>query len=365
MTIEAYVKAKQVALGCSIEHRKKVYLDLNFWIVARDAALIQDNDGPARELLDLLREGVEQGRLICPIGDSVFMELMKQPLSEDRRLGTARLVDELSLGVAMMPSDRRIATEISILIHAILGRGGTLHSMQELVWTKVCHVVGESYPLVENLDPATLLQLQKGFVDRLWETPIVRMFEMIGDAWDASRDYVDLSADTNLERDKHAGEITSYARAYEIEIAGAIDGAGDLIADVLCGLGAAEGHTAPPPGSEAWERTENFGKNVLLHAFTKLKAARIVRTLHIEAALHAAMRVDKSRRFKPNDFYDLRHASAALAYCDVFFTERPLHDLVRRKQLDLLAINGCQVRSDLTEAMDLLRKVVKDAAPEG
>ena len=355
LTIEAHVKAKQVALSRAIANRKKVYLDLNFWIAARDAAAGVRVDAPAQMLLHHLRRGVAQGKLVCPIGDTFFMELMKQPFSEHRRIGMARLVDELSLGISMIPSYRRVATEISIFVHTLLGRGPILHPMQELVWTKVCHVLGESYPVLAGIDDGTQLYLQKGFIDRLWDSSLTQIVELIGDSWDTSADYMKLSAETNRERDRHADEITSFARAYDIEIRGAIDIAGPLAAEVLCGIGEDNGYSPPNRESAAWRTTENLGKNMLLHALKREGTGSLLRTLHIEASLHAAMRVDKQRRFKPNDFYDFHHASAALAYCGAFLTERPLHELVARDQLGLEAINGCTVVSNLDDGVALLR----------
>jgi hypothetical protein len=120
--VDAYVRGKQIALGQALASRTKVYLDLNFWIAARDAALGVRTDPAALKLLHLLRRGVEQGRLICPVGDTFFLELMKQPLSEDRRIGTARLVDQLSLGVTLVPERRRTGMEIYQLFHRLLKR---------------------------------------------------------------------------------------------------------------------------------------------------------------------------------------------------------------------------------------------------
>jgi hypothetical protein len=69
------------------------------------------------------------------------------------------------------------------------------------------------------------------------------------------------------------------------------------------------------------------------------------------------MRWDKDRKFKPNDYYDFEHATAALAYCDAFLTEGPLHDLVTRPQLNLEAVNGCRVFSDIEAAADYIRSL--------
>src|SRR5688500_947044 len=70
--------------------RKRIYLDTRYWLFLRDADLGRPQKPIHVELLDLLRTGVQSGRLICPIGDSTFFEILKQA-DADTRLATARL----------------------------------------------------------------------------------------------------------------------------------------------------------------------------------------------------------------------------------------------------------------------------------
>ncbi len=353
--VDAYVRNKQVELGRALTPRTKIYLDLNFWIAARDAALGLRSDAPAVKLLHLLRRGVGQGRLVCPVGDAFFMELMKQPLSHDRRIGTARMVDELSLGVTIIPSQRRTGTEIYQFLYQVMGGRGTLVPMQELVWTKVCHILGPRYPFLAEVDAETMVLLQKNAMDALWQVSLADMIQRIGDEGVEAEDYRPLTEETNRQRDLYVDEITSYEAAYDIELRGAINAFGDLTGDILCDIGEKAGLGEAPPRGGDRTLLLNGARNTLYHAFRNRNAAATVRTLHIETALHASLRVDKKRRFKPNDWHDFRHAAAALAYCDIFLTEGPLHELVGRSQLGLLRINGCKVASSLEDGVALLR----------
>jgi len=354
--VDAYVRSKQMALGRALTTRAKVYLDMNFWIVVRDAALALRTDPPALKLLHHLRRGVSQGHFICPVGDAAFMELLKQPFSADRRLGTARMVDELSLGVALVPSRPRTGTEIYQVLHRLLGQPEPLAPMQELVWTKVCHILGPSYPVDEEIEPALMVALQKKTMDSLWEASLTEMLEQAGDQAEAVENYRTLTDDTNRQRDHYADEMTSYEVAYDAELRGAIEAFGELTANILCDLGKRAGVGQPPPqGSAARNAKVNSARNTLYHVFKNQNAATTVRTIHIETALHASLRFDRKRRFKPNDWHDFRHAAAALAYCDVFLTESPLHELVSRPQLGLLGINGCRIASRIDDAVEILR----------
>lgn len=355
--VDAYVQAKQIALGQSLAPRTKVYLDLNFWIATRDAALGLRTDPPALRLLELLRQGVAAGRMICPVGETVFDELLKQPLSEDRRLGTARVVDELSLGVTLIPSPRRVGTEFYQLFHRVLKRPEALWPMQQLVWTKVCHILGPSYPVMDGFDAKTMVYLQKRFLDHLWTLSLTEMLQAIGDT-EPPDDYAPLTAETNRLRDLHANEITSFASAYDMELRGGIEAWGELATDVLNTVGRRAGLGQPDPTSVEERRALlNIAQNLLHLAFKTHDGAATVRTLHVEASLHAAFRTDKKRRFKLNDWHDFHHAAAALSYCDVFLTEGPLHDLVGRPQMGLLQINDCKVASTIPTAKALLEDV--------
>lgn len=119
MSIERHSRARQIELGQSIASRRKIYLDARFWIILRDAALGVRTDPVARKLLHHLRRGVAAGRLVCPVSASMFLELMKQAYSPGRRIGTAELIGELSLGVSMIPSRIVMGTEIhSFLLKA-------------------------------------------------------------------------------------------------------------------------------------------------------------------------------------------------------------------------------------------------------
>ncbi len=360
MTLERYVRAKQVELARGLHRRAKIYLDVNFWIVLRETAVGKRTGAAERKLLHLLRRGVARGRLVCPISDSFFMELLKQPFREDRRIGTARLVDELSLGVTITNSRLRTGTEICSFLWGAQP-GVILHPMQDLVWTKLIYVLGESHPFSSALSPERLLDLQKAFVDRAWSSTLTEMVLSIGDQRGPDP-FARLCVETNLMRDQHADEITDFNHAYEIEIRGAISASGELAAEAVCGW--AERNGVPPParGTAEWVQVKGMAMNLLVAAFANDEAKKLMRTLHIEACLHASLRCDKPRRFKANDVYDYHHATAAIGYCDFFFTEAPLCSLANREQLGLGSLNGCRIIAEIDEAVDLVRGLETSAA---
>jgi hypothetical protein len=358
MSIERHGRARQNELGRSLKDRRKIYLDMRFWIIARDAALGVRTEPVARKLLHYLRRGVANGRLICPISASMFLELMKQPYSPGRRIGTAQLIDQLSLGVGMMPSRIVMGTEIhSFLLNV---KGDTkLYSMQELIWTKVVYVLGDIYPSLAALSPAEELTIQKSFFDYLWDLSLSDFVKTMGNKIPPSDGFAELSRDTNVKNAEHRDELRSFAQTDDTELRGAIEVAGHVAADVIHQLVEQNAGCELPATPEERTNSVNIGRNLLYHAFKKPQTKDSLRCIHIAASIHAAMRWDKDRKFKPNDYYDFEHATAALSYCDTFLTEGPLHDLVTRPQMNLESINGCRVFSDVDAAANHVRQLSK------
>lgn len=354
MSIDRHSRARQIELGQSIAGRRKIYLDARFWIILRDIAIGVKSETAAQTLLEHLRRGVREGRLICPISAGMFLELLKQPLSPNRRIGSARMIDELSLGVAMVPSFTVMATEIHRFLLNAKG-DADLHGMQELIWTKVPYVLGDTYPSLPQLPADQELAIQKAFFDHLWAFSLSAMVDTIGDHLPPSDDFVRLSQETNVNNAKYKDELRSCAQTYDTELRGVIEVAGQMAADVIHTLAEKDAGQTLSPSAKQRATTVNVCQNLLYAAFKKPETRSSLRSIHISASLHAGMRWDKSRQFKANDYYDFQHAAAALAYCDAFMTEGPLHHLVT--QLGLEEVNGCRVFSDIGAAAEHVREL--------
>ena len=286
----------------------------------------------------------------------MFLELMKQPYSLGRRIGTAQLIDELSLGISMIPLRLVMNTEIhSFLLQA---KGGSeLHPMQVLIWTKVSYALGDMYPSLTDLPQAEKLAIQKAFFDYLWDHSLSEMVKTMGGNMPPCDGFAELSRETNEKNAEHRDELRSFAQTYDTELRGIIEVAGDVAADVIHELGEKESGRELSATPEERANSVNMCRNLLYHAFKKPQTRDTLRCLHIGASIHAAMRWDKDRKFKPNDYYDFEHATAALGYCDAFLTEGPLHHLVTRPQVNLEAVNGCRVFSDVEAATDYVREL--------
>ncbi|MCB1717533.1 MAG: hypothetical protein KDK05_20610, partial [Candidatus Competibacteraceae bacterium] len=83
-------------------------------------------------------------------------------------------------------------------------------------------------------------------------------------------------------------------------------------------------------------------------------------SIKIPATIHACIRFDQRRRYKPNDIHDIGHATAALPYFDAFLTEHSLRHLLTREDLALDRLYGCTVISDPSEAIESLTAMVAE-----
>ncbi len=358
VTIDRYARSRQIDLARSIAGRAKVYLDVNFWITARDVAAGTEMAPAAQKLLHLLQHRVNQGTLICPISESTFIEVMKQANTSTRRIATARLIDELSFGVSIITGRSRIATEIAYFLYAALGKQ-TLHPMQELVLTKLSYALGYLHPSLPAIDPETELTLQKRFLDKMWDTSLCEIVASIGDSWAAEGDALRNSArQINADIKAHAGALKSYQATYRDEIIGALDVSSGLAADVMADMAERAGVTPAKPGSPAWSESGRMCRNLLIAAFKKPKTKGTLRTIHALASFHAGLRWDRNTKFTANHIYDFEHAAAAVAYCDAFFTERFVTQIANAGHVHLYDLNSCRITADIEAAVEIVRDLV-------
>jgi hypothetical protein len=351
-TIDKYARARQVVLAREISERKKVYLDTCFWIALRDAAL---RGARAVELLNKLKTGVANGTLICPISQSTFIEVMKQSYTPERRIGTAALIDELSLGVSLIDSETRTATEIAHFIYQRLGQHD-LYAMQELVWTKGGYTLGYLHPMLDDVDEDIQLQVQEAFLDEMWEQTFSGIAASIGADTAPLKDNLKESAEQiNRDIHYHSSTLISYEQTYMDEVIGALDVCGDVAVDIMGEMALRAGHVPLKPETAEWNECRIMGRNILRVSFLKSLAQETVRTIHALASLHAGLRWQRRTNFTDHHYYDFDHAAAAVAYCDAFFTEGFLSNLINANHIRLDQLNGCETTDELERAISIIQ----------
>jgi hypothetical protein len=354
IALDVYVRSRQLELASSLEHKKAIYLDIKFWIILRDVVTGVRNDPVDLELLSLLREGRGEEKIFCPISDSTFAELLKKADVKSREV-TADLIDELSLGITLIPFHLRAGTELAHFLHSAL-TPNEVYPLNQLVWSKLSYVMGFLHPRGTPFDSATELKMQEMFFEHMWTLSMREMVDRIGDhALPDPERFDALAARLNELNTQHAGDLRNFMQTYENEVHGILDVFMEVAIDIvsqMVQLKYGEGHQLSP------EQRKEEGKrlhNLFFAAFKTERAKDVLPTLHILASLHAAIRWNRQQRLKANDFLDFQHATAALGYCDAFFTERPLRALVTASHLALDRRYGCDVIASPEDAVAYLR----------
>jgi hypothetical protein len=170
---------RQIELAHSLKSKRAIYLDIKFWIILRDVVTGLRFSTAEVTLLSLLRKGVAQGRIFCPISDSTFAELLKKSDAKSREM-TASLIDELSLGLTLIPFEMRVGTELAHFLHSAR-TPNEVYPLTSLVWSKLVYVMGFMHPRGTPFDQATELTMQKMFFDDMWAISMREMIHLIGD----------------------------------------------------------------------------------------------------------------------------------------------------------------------------------------
>ena len=342
VSLQQHVAATRRKFSISVHTKRKIYLDLRFWILLRRAYLDPKSCATSEtELLNRLLSEVELGRAICPISESTFIELFKQSDPHSRN-ATAQLIDKLSQGLSLLPFEERIEEEIW---HSLSSAAGVpnLQPTWQNIWTKLPYVLGETHPIGTPFSPSEELVIQKAFFDQMWKISLVEMLNHLGSEMPPAHDWDGLAENLNTANMAHKNEIKSYAQAHRHEFESGLT----LFKEKL--------QTITKALLEAgyWQSDTNNDRKSVNKAFKAF--TRSVPTLHVYASCHAAVRWDKKRKLTGNDLFDLHHAQAALAYCDVFLTENPLKTLLQQGHLGLADAFACAVLSGVDEAIDHIR----------
>ena len=351
----AYVRSKRIKLAHEIKYRAKVYLDAKFWALLRDVRLGRSKCNDTKKLLAMLESSVADGTIVCPLNADVYFEVFKQN-DESTLIATAQLIDDLSLGVCLIPIGQRLELEIFHFIESS-GKGpDAVYELDELVWTKTAYQLGfvtpDCYTLPEELNTA----FQKAFADHMWTLGLIDMLNMIGPAIAAAEQFPfeDISADLNKGKFDHIDDHASFKSVFLSEVQGILD----VHKRELSGLfGYIYERDSGQQLSDVERNDDTAGQalvNLIYHAFRLNRITNQFPTVRIGAGLHAALRWDRKRKYKPNDTFDFRHAAAALPYCDYFFTERALHHLLKDGNLRFKEYFDCKTVFTSTEALAAL-----------
>jgi hypothetical protein len=355
VSLAEHVRRRHFDLTQSLSTRQAIYLDTKFWLILRDTVLGTRVSEDSQVLLALLRQKVTCGQAFCPISETTFMELLKQ---RDPRtlLATSQLIDELSLGLSLIPFDQRVAMELSSFIHQFHPDPAPVPPPR-MPWTKLSFVLGALHPTSTGLDQATELVVQKAFFDHMWDQSLTEMVEILRvTSPPASPSFDSLASRLNLANEQHVAELRSYQHTYKLEAVGAADVFAETAASIAHAYFERATGQSQPRAEEPWREQVRLWRIVMARTLIHATGRSSLPTLHVNTCLHASLRWQKLEKFEANDFPDFHHAAAALVYCQAFLTERGLKARVTTKNASLDKIYACAVAASLPEAIDLLQQ---------
>lgn len=355
--ITSYARNKRIALANEIKDRTKVYLDTKYWVLLRDSRLGRPKNPEIVVLLKTLEELVTDGSIICPFNAEILFEVIKQTDNHTRSI-TAELIDALSLSVCMIPDLERFQLE---LIHFVESsrKNGRCYELNELVWSKTAYVLGFVSPDSPNVGPKLNVKIQESLFDHMWTLGFVDVLKTLGPEVAELRQITsrDISGKLNEGKLARLGENSTFRDLFLSEVLGILDFHRETLSDLLSYLYQREtGMRLTEQESKCNEADTNLAK-LIYHAFRLNKIGNQLPSIRIMAGLHAAIRSDTSRRYKPNDLADLNHAAAALPYCDIFLTEKSLSHMIGDGRLGFSNYFQCKTVHEPSDALSIVNGV--------
>ncbi|WP_372717343.1 hypothetical protein [Novipirellula sp.] len=353
--VATYVRRKRIALAHEISERTKVYLDTKYWVLLRNVRLGRSNCSDTKELLRVLETGVADGSLICPLNADIYLEVMKQD-DEHTLMATARLIDDLSLRVCILPVMQRFEMEFFHFVESSLKSRDLVYKLHELVWTRAAYVLGFVTPDCNGVPDSVNMAMQKSFADYMWTLGLEDMLNVMGPSKAAAKksSFEDISGDLNAGKFAHIDEHSSFKGVFLSEVQGILDVHKKTFCDLFQYIYTRDIGKKLTDEEQQDTSSGQMLANLIYNAFRLNKVTHQLPSLRIGAGLHAALRWDKNRKYKPNDLFDFRHAIAALPYCDRFFTEGSLHHLVQDGNLKFDEYFKCKTAHKPADALALL-----------
>lgn len=350
-----YYRSLRLKLSEQVLTKKIIYLDTKFWVLMKNGLLDPINFPLENELLTLIIELSSQGKYIFPISEDVFLEVIKQTDTKTLK-ATAELIDKLSQGVSSISSEERIRLELLHYWYSITGK--SVYRTEQLIWTRLSYLMGVQQFEIPNISTEDNHIIQKGFIDQMWSLSLSEMISFILDSGGEIYNlHPRISEKLNDGKFKHMNEANNFNQMFLNEVGGIIDAYRDDLADMMNYMYSQETGIIETDDKhkQHFDETKRLMGNAIYNVFRLKKITVEMPSINILSSLHAAVRWDKQQKFQDNDFYDFRHATTALPYCDYFFTEKRLMHLLTQKNLSLDKLYKCEIQSDINKVVAILK----------
>ena len=320
-----HVRSKKRLLYEWLSTKKKIYLDTCYWINILHARQKSRRSipiyGPIADLLEDLRE---RDIVVCPASFPLVTEIFKQGDPVTRRQ-SAELIDKLSCGVCLQNPTRIIELEFINSFERLIF-GDDISQDAYAYWTKIFFFAGEGLlkPKTQPVDPSKMRLLQKLTFDVNWEISFADLVNIIGNFSPPLDHLAQWAHERNHNRINEGRK--SFAEARTEEMASILNQVMPLLRDVF---------------DYIQERCRRSGKRKE-DVPTPRPDPTFAPSIQILGNAFAVMR-SSPRRYDPNDYIDFEHGSLALPYCDAFFCDRRLFNILTEKPLELHRVYAAKI----------------------
>ncbi len=358
MSIDNYSTQFKIKIGEMVLKKQRIYLDTKYWIFMREA--LQGNASDTQTKIYVrLKDLVKKEVVICPLSPHVFQELMNIG-DREKRLRMAEVMDELSQQVCFISPPSIVGQELLSFVRNCQAKSAekSLFNLSKYVFTKIAFVLGEIYPSIKGIPDERMDDMQVQFFDYLSRFTLAGMLKTMNcedfPLWNREN----LIDSLNQGKDNNQN-WKSFYDVFMHEIAGILDVVRDDLEKLWVYLYMTDKGEAVTLEEVRKSESVKLLSNMIYNAFAKKKINKELPYFHITASLHAYPRYNTSHRYKENDLIDFSHAAWALPYCNMFLTEKPLHDWICNKPLKLNEVYGSKVLWNEEDVLNNLESIEK------
>lgn len=355
VTLTQHIQRTNLVLGKRVCEKYRIYLDINYWIYLRDAAMGRPSKEVHLLLLNKLSKLAQYSRIICPVSDILLSELLTQSDAKTRT-ATVGLMDLLSEGITIASFPERINSEILYWIRGYTFNEESLHPVGQLIWTRASHFFGHIFPSETALSQEDEKAVQKAFFDTMGSMSLTEVFETIGHNNIASLEKPP-TIFINLNEGKFNNLVsgTSFKDLLLDEVRGCVDACWPHFLEVFAYL--SQTKTGMIPVAKNEDEIRIMTSNLIVAALNNEKMGTYLSTLRILAGTHAVVRWDPKRKYKSGDWMDFKHAAIALPYYNAFFTDHSLAAMICNRPLEYDRLYNMRIISREEDALSLIEKL--------
>ena len=355
VTLTQHIQRTNLVLGKRVCEKYRIYLDTNYWIYLRDAAMGRPSKEVHLLLLNKLSKLAQDSRIICPVSDILLSELLTQSDAKTRT-ATVGLMDLLSEGITIASLPERINSEILYWIRGHTLNKESLYPVGQLIWTRAAHFLGHIFPTETALSQEDEKAVQKASFDTMGSMSLTEVLETIGhNKIDSLERPPQVFVNLNEGKFNNLVSGKSYDDLLIDEVRGCVDAFWPHFLEVFAYLDQTK--TGMIPVTENKDEIRIMTSSRIVAAFKNEKMGTHLPTFRILAGSHAAVRWDPKRKYKSGDWMDFKHAAVALSYFNAFFTDHSLAALLCNSPLEYDRLYNMRIISREEDALSLIEKL--------